>query len=78
MCSFFCRFMCCSPDPPTPLHFRAYIYHLVPPAYFVLILSRLLSVFLRVVWFAFDTEESLADVVDEYILTRTKYLCIPK
>ena len=60
----FCRFMCCPPDPPTPLQFRAYIYHLARAlalVFFLLFFTfcRLLSVFLRVVWLSFDTEDSL-------------------
>jgi len=52
------------PDPPNLLQFRAYIYHLACPcpSFFLFrsfTFGRLLSVFLRIVWLALYTEDSL-------------------
>ena len=59
-CAHFLSVYVLPPDPPTRFNFvRTYI--ILRPYFFLsfLAFSRLLSVFLRVVWLAFDTEECL-------------------
>lgn len=60
MCFFFVG-LCAAPQiPPPRFNFvRTYIILCAPCPIFDLPFCRLLSVFLRVVWLAFDTEESL-------------------
>lgn len=82
-CAHFLSVYVLPPDPPTPLQFRTYIYHLAYrcPSFlpFFLFIPSLFvgcSLYFYVLFGLLSIPRIPCRCCDEYILTRTKYLCI--